>query len=39
VQLRLSHDARGFVDEQGQEVERFGRQMKDGVAAHDLPAV
>ena len=39
VQLRFSHHARGFIDEQGQQVEGFGRQMKDSVAAHDLPAV
>ena len=39
VQLRLSHHARGFIDEEGEEVERFGRQMNDGVAAQDLPTV
>jgi hypothetical protein len=39
VQLRLSHDARRFVCQQGEEIERLGRQMNLDVVSRQLPLV
>jgi hypothetical protein len=39
VQLGLSHDARRFVCQEGEEIKRLGREMNLNVVSRELPPV